>query len=122
MKTWPQWKAKLFFSSAELKILVSDSDGQDLLKAILQKIPSQPRALVSLLEGLALWQGTRLYVVITVDESARDFFGAVFYGHGLWLAESPLLEFDIRCRRPTRPRRLRGLGDFRKLRVLEGGR
>jgi hypothetical protein len=43
--------------------------GQDLLRAVLPR-PSHPRALVTLLEGLALWQGDALRVAVCVDGSS----------------------------------------------------
>ena len=119
MTTTGTYKAALRCQTEGLQVLVTEM-GDDVLKARLSPTPAHPRALVTLLEGLALWQGTTLAVAVSVDENAQGCFEQVFYGYGgLLRPESPLVDIEHRFDN-RRPRRLRGLGDFRQLRVLGG--
>ncbi len=119
MTTTGTYKVALRCRTEGLQLLVTDM-GDDVLKARLSPSPAHPRALVTLLEGLALWQGTTLAVAVSADENAQACFERVFYGDGgLFSPESPLVDIEHRLDN-RRPRRLRGLGDFRQLR-LNGG-
>lgn len=118
--THANWKVALRCTTKATKILVT-SLGEDRLKANLDLSPSHPRALVTLLEGLSLWHGAPLRVAACADANARAYFEQILYGGGLWWPESPLVDFDIVEQRPHR-QRLRGLGDFRQLRMVEGPR
>ena len=120
MTTSPSpYKVVLRFRPNRLQLLVTEM-GDDVLKASLSPTPGHPRALVTVLEGLALWQGAPICVAVSVDDNARACFEQVFYGDsepfGL---NSPLVYFEHRADN-ARPRRLRGLGDFRRLRSLGG--
>jgi len=95
------------------KLLLSCPQG-DLLKAQLDLRPSHPRALLTLLEGLSLWSGEPLPVVLSVDDHCNDSLPSLL-GDGPWPGESQLVRFDIEYRGP-RQVRLPGLGDFRSLR------
>lgn len=112
------YKVALRCHPQSLQLLVTD-DGDDVLKARLSPSPAHPRALMTVLEGLALWQGAQLCVAASVDEGARDCFEQVFYADGLLEPQSPLVYIEHRLDNP-RPHRLRGLGDFRQLRLLGG--
>ena len=113
-----RWRAMLRVCETDLQILVLDLDG-DLLKAKLPLRSEHPRALVTVLEGLAMWQGGRLDAVHFVDARAPDstdwaFSNADLHGH-----HSPLVAFSTRvCVRAKD--RIRGVGDFRQLRLLGG--
>lgn len=104
-----------------VKLLITDEDGNDVLRARLPRRCAHPRALLTLLEGLALWSGSPLTAVISVDESDRRPSSDLF-GGGLWPAESALVRFDYHQR--CRQLRLRGLGDFRDVLAIHprGGR
>lgn len=109
------WPTTLRMASRELKLLVTSPTGDDLIKARLPVPPAHPRGLLTLLEGVALWSGEPLYVVISAGEQldARD--GAQWC-EDLWPAESSLVTFDF-ATPPARARRpLRGVGDFRDVR------
>jgi hypothetical protein len=56
-----------------------------------------------------------------VDDDAQDCFERVFYGDGFMGPESPLVDFEHH-HREERPYRLRGVGDFRQLRLPWGSR
>jgi hypothetical protein len=92
---------------------------ETLLKARLSTTPRHPRAVATLLEALALWQGQPVRAVVAVDgrgdgcgtSSCRQWFGAD--------DETPLYTLDVvAARRPRRRDGLSGLGDFRDLERL----
>jgi hypothetical protein len=113
------YKVALRCRTNQLQLLVTEM-GDDVLKACLSPGPEHPRALLTLLEGLALWQGAPLCAAVSVDEDARACFEQVFYGDGGLLGpSSPMVSIEFRADN-VRPRRLRGLGDFRQLRLLGG--
>lgn len=107
------WKPVLRVTPRHVMLLVSDETG-DVLKARLPLSPRHPRALLTLLEGLSLWSGEVLSVVVSVAESS-DWVGSGLFGDELFPAESPLVQFRV-GRRGCREQRLRGVADFRPLR------
>ena len=112
------WRAVMRVFEADLQLLVLDVEG-DLLKAKLPLRCEHPRALLTVLEGLAMWQGGKLDVVHFVDARAPDctdwaFANADLHGH-----RSPLVAFSTRVHGRAKDR-LRGVGDFRQLRLLGG--
>lgn len=116
-----RWKTTLRFTPQEVMLLVT-RDGDDVLKARLPLIafaPGHPRALLTLLEGLALWAGAPLSAVISAEDGAETTLESALYGDGVWPPfESPLVFFefaDVPARGP-RPQRISGVGDFRRLR------
>jgi hypothetical protein len=91
---------------------------EPVLKARLSSSPDHPRAMITLLEGLALWAGQRLPVVVGVSAYSAGSIDALLPQGPAWC--SPLVELvavDWPPRR-ARMRRLDGLGDFRDLRQL----
>ena len=111
-----QWPTTLRIADTDLKLLVTSPQGDDLIKARLPSRPPHPRALLTLLEGVALWSGEPLYAVISAGEHRDDWLGCEAWGEDLWSAESALVHYDFAIP-PQRPRRvLRGVGDFRAVR------
>ena len=106
------WRATVEVRPREVKVLVTDWAG-DVLRARLAGPPCHPRALVALLEGIALWSGAPLSTGIHVTPSAAEQGAGDLLGNGLWPEDSALVRFDFTERR--RLRRLRGLGSFREL-------
>jgi hypothetical protein len=107
------WKTVLRVTQREALLLVTSESG-DLLKARLPLSPQHPRALVTLLEGLALWEGAPLRVAVSASETSADWVGSRLFGDELLPAESQLVQFHVEhrgCRV-----RLRGVADFRVLR------
>ncbi len=102
----------------DLQMLVMDVEG-DLLKAKLPLRSEHPRALLTVLEGLAMWQGAPLYAVQYVDASAPDYIDWAFPNADLHGQRSPLVEFSTRVYGRAKDR-IRGVGDFRQLRLLGG--
>jgi hypothetical protein len=108
------WKTVLRVTRLEALLLVTGESG-DLVKARLPLSPKHPRALVTLLEGLALWDGEPLRVAVSVGESSADWIGSGLFGDELFPAESQLVQFHVE-HHGCRARRLRGVADFRPLR------
>jgi hypothetical protein len=108
------WQCTLRVSQHEAKLLVTTPEQGDLLKARLDPRPCHPRALLTMLEGLSLWNGHPLCVALHVDERL-GWPGSMLIGDELWPAESPLVRFEV-AQRGQRQGRLPGVGDFRALR------
>jgi len=102
------------------KILATAGVEQTLLKANLLTDPAHPRALPTLLEAIALWQGEQVRAALSVDVSGDGYGTRLSRELFDVLEPTPLYCLDIvpdRPRRKTRDR-LDGLGDFRELRQL----
>jgi len=78
----------------DIRLLVRNPRGDDLIKARLPLRPSHPRALVTILEGIALFAGTPVRAVISAGN--RD-AGLEFeqWCDDLWPAQSPLVQFEF---------------------------
>ena len=102
----------------EVMLLGLGYQDEPVLKARLSARPEHPRAMITLLEGLALWAGHRLPVVVGVAASSTGSIEALLPDGPAWC--SPLVELvpvDWPRQRRRVPR-LDGLGDFRELRQL----
>ena len=106
------WRARVEVQPRQVKVLVTDSEG-DVLRARLARPPCHPRALLTLLEGIALWSGARLSSAIHVGPEADELWLGEPDGSWLWPEDSALVRFDFV--EPRKPRRLRGLGSLREL-------
>jgi hypothetical protein len=107
----PLWTTTVRVNPTAVKILLTDPMGHEVVRARLPRHPDHPRALLMLLEGLALWSGQPLCAAISVAASARRGCDWELLGGTLWPAESALVRVDFV--EPVRRRRLRGLGSFR---------
>lgn len=115
-----RWTSCLKIHRGMVRLLVQDPHVGDVLKASLPPQTHHPRALLTLLEGLALYQGAPLSTVISVEPSCQLSRLAGLLGDELWPSESQLVRFDIVA--PGRRRRLAGLGSFEPLRRTLGER
>jgi len=91
-----------------------------LLKAHLSTQPQHVRALPTLLEALALWQGQEVHAALVADEQAAT-CGTSLYRDCLDLAgPTPLYRLEVVAHRRNRDAgaEIRGMGDFRDLRQL----
>ncbi len=111
------WSSSLRVTVREVTLLVTAPETGDVLKARLPMPPRHPRALLTLLESLALFAGEPLSVAISAAPLSAPWLGSGLFGDELWPAESPLVRF-VAARR-AHPRRLDGLGSFRALRGRE---
>lgn len=103
------------------RLLAMENAREIVLKARLRSNPAHPRALPTLLEGLALWQGQKVRAALCADESADSFvmkrYPDLFTDPG----DTLLYVLDwvpVVRRRPVRREEIRGLGGFRELREL----
>jgi len=110
------WPTTLRIGANELKLLVTSPEGDDLIKARLPIRPPHPRALLTLLEGVALWCGEPLAPVISAGEERDAWLGCEQWGEELWPAESALVHYDFAIPPPRRRRTIVGVGDFRDVR------
>ena len=111
------WKCVIRLGPQHLRMLVSEPPGTDVLKARLSCRPCHPRALLTLLEGLALWNGRPLSTVVSAEPSCAGWSTGTIFGDELWPGERPLVRFESAARGSRGV--LRGLGDFRALRGAE---
>ena len=102
------------------KILATAGVERTLLKANLALEPAHPRALATLLEAVALWQGEQDRAALSVDSRAGGCGTRLLREQFPVVEPTPLFRLDIVPDRPRRRRRddLDGLGDFRDLRQL----
>jgi hypothetical protein len=108
------WPTMLRIGGKELKLLVTSPAGDDLLKARLPVRPPHPRALLTLLEGVALWSGEPVLAVISAGAHRDAWLDSDEWGDDPWPTESPLVHFDY-ATPPSRTRRTL-VGDFRDVR------
>jgi len=95
-----------------LLIVGTGFDDEVLLKARLPANPSHPRALITVLEGLALWSGRRLPVAVGVDANSASSIAALLPDGPAW--SSPLVDLHLVEPRRRRRTRLDGVGDLRE--------
>jgi hypothetical protein len=117
------WKGSVRATAHEVKVLVVDPERGDLLKARLPLPALHPRALLTLLEGVALWRGQPLRVVVgaaSAGDGRPCWSGSGLFGDELWPGESQLVRYEVGGH-GLRRRALVGLGDFRSLRIEPRG-
>lgn len=110
------WKALVEPTPRSLRLLVTDQEMNEVVKAVLPLPPDHPRALLTLLEGLALWAGRPVGAAICAAPSLDRRCAEALFGDALWPIDSALVRFDA-VETGRRRRTIAGLGDFRMLRV-----
>ena len=103
----------------ETRILATSGPLATVLKARLLPSVAHPRAVPTLLEALALWQGTPVRAALVVDDA--DGSSATRLGLDAWagVAGPPLYEVEYVPRRKPRHRdALDGMGAFHDLRQM----
>ena len=86
-----KWTVTIAALPDALRIQVKDAMRDDLLQARLPYPLDHPRALLTLLEGLALWMGAPLCAAVSVADTA-DPSHAIADG---WLGASALVRFEV---------------------------
>ena len=109
------WKSVVKLTPTQVTLLVRESPASDVLKARLPRESQHPRALLTLLEGLALWNGRPLHTVLSAASAFGCSDAARLFGDELFPGESQLVRFELAARGSREV--LRGLGDFRALRA-----
>jgi len=107
-----RWTTTIHLSHNAVKTLVTDEEGSDVLRARLPRRCDHPRALLTLLEGMALWSGSPLTAVISAPRSAYAAYDPLLFGGDLCPVDSALVRLDF-LELGSRQFRLRGLGNFR---------
>jgi hypothetical protein len=111
-------EVRVLSKGPDLMLLGLDWEERTLLKAKLPLRSEHPRAAITVLEGLALWSGHKLPVVIGVDAKCTGWIGDLLPEGPAWC--SPLVDLhpvDWPRRRRRGPR-LDGVGDFRNVHQL----
>lgn len=101
------------------RVLAMAGPGETILKARLAPEPGHPRALATLLEAVALWQGTKVQAALAVAEEDGT-SGSTLYREAYRDFGGPLYTLDWvpATGRRRRHRDLAGMGDFADLRQL----
>lgn len=111
------WLAKLLLTrDGSSRLLIEGPEGE-LLKARMPR-PNHPRALLTTLEGAALWAGTPLCAAISAEGPFDPSLADALFGVD-WPVDSALVRFVAAVPRARgRRRRISGVGDFRQLNLL----
>lgn len=112
------WKTMLEITPQVMRLLVTEPEG-DVLKAEFTTYPDHIRALLFMLEGLALWSGQKLCVAIHAKRPVDHSLGLGAFGGQEWPEESALVEFVFVETEPKGRRKIAGVGEFRQLRLLD---
>ena len=101
------------------RVIVTQGPDRTLLKANLRTNPRHHRAVHTLLEAIALWEGTKVHGALVADDDST-MCGTRLFHDAFGDESTPLYTLDVLWDRPKRRRRdgLTGLGDFRDLRRL----
>jgi hypothetical protein len=105
------------------RVLAMHGASETILKARLRRDPSHPRALATLLEAIALWQGMHVHAALAADDEPTSFASSLcrdpLTDHGI----DPLFTVDwvpVVGRKRRRPG-IAGMGRFHDLeRLLVG--
>jgi hypothetical protein len=106
------WKAALRVATPEVKLWVSTPEVGEVLKARLPSTMQHPRALLTVLEGLALWAGRPICAAFVADDLCRSWFDSGLFGDELWPGPSPLVRFELVHPARRGAGRIRGMGEF----------
>jgi hypothetical protein len=106
------WVTSVELRPLQVRLLLTCPQSQsELLRARLPS-PRHPRALLGLLEAMALWQGHPLRAAVFAECNCPGFEETLF---DPLVADSALVELELLSPSCRRTRRLRGLGDFAEL-------
>jgi hypothetical protein len=106
-------------SRTETRVLAMAGPSATILKARLSREPSHPRALATLLEAIALWQGTQVRAALSADDAQLSRDSSLY--HAAFDFGGPLYSVDWVPGPLARRRRgsdVRGMGAFADLRQL----
>jgi len=93
MKWEKDWETRLEITPPSVRLMVTDQ-GREVLQARFHGRPVHRRALPLILEGLALWQGKRLCVVIFAERAVHPTLGLGEDGDE-WPPENRLVEYML---------------------------
>jgi hypothetical protein len=105
------------------RVLAMQGGSETILKARLRRDPSHPRALGTLLEAIALWQGMHVRAALAVDDEPTSCASSLCRGPFPDFGIDPLFTLDwvpVAARKRRRSG-IAGMGQFRDLeRLLVG--
>jgi hypothetical protein len=105
--------------ATETRVLAMAGPSTTILKARLSRDPSHPRALATLLEAIALWEGSRVRAALCADDEQISRDSSLY--HAAFDFGGPLYSVDwvpgLLARRRRR-RDVSGMGPFADLRQL----
>jgi hypothetical protein len=102
------------------RVLAMSGASETILKARLSPAPVHPRAMATLLEAVALWQGTKVHAALCVGEKDGAYDSSL-YREAFADMGGPLYSLDwvpVPGRGRRRHRDIQGVGDFADLRQL----
>lgn len=104
-------------SKGETRVLAIGQAQDPLLKARLSLSPSHPRALPTLLEALALWQGEKVYGALIADDRVNTCETTLFTDCFAIVDPTPLFQLTIVGHIGAQDRRkpITGMGHFADL-------
>jgi hypothetical protein len=76
------------------RVLAMHGASETILKARLRRDPSHPRAMATLLEAIALWQGMPVRAALAADDEESSCGSSLYQGAFPDLAGSPLYTVD----------------------------
>lgn len=104
------------------RVLAMAGPSETIMKARLLRAPSHPRAMATLLEAIALWQGSPIRAALCADDrhdgSDSTIYRAAFADGGGPLYSLDWIPASARGRRRSRHRDIGGMGEFGDLRQL----
>lgn len=108
-------------SSRSTRILAMRGPSETILKAHLSLRPASPRAVTTLFEAIAMWEGARVRAALVVDDSSTSACPTTLYRDlfDVFGDSTPLYQLEwIPRALPRRRDGLTGLGDFGDLERL----
>jgi hypothetical protein len=105
----------------ETRVIGMQGASETILKARLLKDPAHPRALQSLLEAIALWQGLPVRAALAVDAESNGYGSSLCNDLSLGAERSALYTLDwalVPHGRGPKRRDISGMGEFSDLRQL----
>ena len=76
------------------RVLAMHGASETILKARLRRDPSHPRALATLLEAIALWQGMRVQAALAADDEPTSYASSLCRSPLTDAGSSPLFTVD----------------------------
>jgi len=112
-------KATIRSHAGTWQLLVTNPGGDEVLKAVLPVWPQHPRALLTLLEGVAMWVGQPVIAAVYAGLWEENPCAEALCGDGLVPLESALVRLEL-LPSPPAQKKLNGVSDFRVTRRLHG--
>lgn len=104
----------------DTRVIAMHGASETILKARLRKDPAHPRAMASLMEAVALWQGVPVRAALAADDEQTSCDSCLCRAALLDTGRNPLYSIDWVPATGRKRRRctIGGMGDFRDLRQL----